>query len=123
MNTFPWILVEILVPGLLVVVLVVVARKKERRPTDYCSFFVIGVIWFPVGAIFLLLERSSGMGSFFLIMGLAHLAIGLANRDKWGKQVEMPPETRKRMMIVLGLAALVGASVALPFTGRFFLLR
>lgn len=103
--------------------MVVVVRKKEKRQTDYRSFFMIGVVWLPTGLIFLLMEKSSGMGSFFLVMGLAYLAIGLANRDKWGKRVEVPPVTRKKIMIVLGLAALVGVLVSLLFTARFFFPR
>jgi len=63
------------------------------------------------------------MGSFFLMMGLAYLAIGLVNRNKWGKQVEVPPESRKKMVIVLGLAALVGVLVSLLFAARFFFPR
>ncbi|MCJ7506837.1 hypothetical protein MUP05_10295 [Candidatus Bathyarchaeota archaeon] len=63
------------------------------------------------------------MGSFFLMMGLGYTIIGLMNRDKWGKQVEVPLESRKKMMIVLGLALLVGALVALLFATRFLFLR
>jgi len=121
MNAMPWILFGILVLVLLGVVLVVVARKG-KRPTDYRSFFIMGVIWLPAGVIFLLLEGSSSMGPLFLIMGLAYTIIGLANRDKWGKQVEVPPETRKKMMIVLGIALLVGI-LAFLFVAGFFFLR
>jgi LPXTG-motif cell wall-anchored protein len=101
MDTVPWILVAI---GLLVLILGVVVwkRRKESRPTDYRSYFTTGIIWIASGLILCLLpwllhgEEFNSMGSFFLAMGLGYVIIGLINRDKWGKQVEVPPETRKK---------------------------
>ena len=120
MSAIPWILVAI---GLVVVLLGVVVWKsrKERRPTDYRSYFTMGIIWVASGLILSLLpwllhgEEFSSTGSFFLMMGLGYMIIGLINRDKWGKHVEMSPETRKKTLIVLGLTALVGVIVSLLF--------
>jgi LPXTG-motif cell wall-anchored protein len=128
MDTVPWILVAIGLLGLILGV-VVWKRRKESRPTDYRSYFTTGIVWIASGLILSLLpwllhgEEFNSIGSFFLAMGLGYAVIGLMNRDKWGKQVEVPPETRKKTMIILGLAALVGVLVALLFATRFLLLR
>ncbi len=127
MNSIPWILVGIVVLGILMVA--IVRRRKEPRRIDYRNYFVMGVVWVASGLVLSLLpwllhgEEPFFMGLFFSVMGLGYTIIGLINRDKWGKQVEAPPETGKKMMIVLGLAALVGALVALLFATRFFFLR
>jgi hypothetical protein len=113
----------------LILGVVVWKRRKESRPTDYRSYFTTGIIWIASGLILSLLpwllhgEDFNSMGSFFLAMGLGYVIIGLMNRDKWGKQVEVPPETRKKTIIILGLAALVGVLVALLFATRFLALR
>jgi len=129
MNGFPWILVGIAV-GLVTYALLMVAvirRTKEPRRIDYRNYFVMGVIWLAFTPVMILLpwilhgEEPSLAFSFFFVMGLAYVIIGLRNRDKWGKRVEEPQKTRK-MMIALGLA-LVGVLVALLFTTGFFLLR
>jgi len=120
MNTVPWILVAI---GLLVLILGVVfwKRRKRPRPTDYRSYFTMGIVWIASGLILSLLpwllhgEEFNSTGLFFFAMGLGYVVIGLINRDKWGKQVEVPPETRRKTLVVLGLAALVGVIVSLLF--------
>jgi len=104
--------------------------QKERAETCRLSQLLCdGVIWLAFAPFLILLpwllhgEEPFFMGSFFLMMGLGYTIIGLMNRDKWGKQVEVPLESRKKMMIVLGLALLVGALVALLFATRFLFLR
>jgi uncharacterized membrane protein YidH (DUF202 family) len=127
-DTVPWILVAIGVLALMLGV-VVWKRRKERRPTDYRSYFTTGIFWVASGLILSLLpwllhgEDFNFMGSFFLIMGVGYAIVGLMNRDKWGKQVEVPPETRKKTMTILGLAALVGVLIALLFATRFLFVR
>ena len=124
MDTVPWILVSI---GLLVLILGVVVwkRRKERRPMDYRSYFTMGIVWIASGLILSLLpwmlhgEEFGSTGLFFLAMGLGYAIVGLINRDKWGKQVEVPPETRRKTLVVLGLAALVGVMVSLLFLWRY----
>jgi LPXTG-motif cell wall-anchored protein len=127
-DTVPWILVAI---GLLVLILGVVVwkRRKESRQTDYRSYFTTGIVWIASGAILFLLpwllhgEEFNSVGSFFFAIGLGYIVIGLINRDKWGKQVEVPPETRKKTIAILGLAALVGLLVVLLFMTRFLALH
>ena len=129
MNGLPWILVGIAV-GLVTLALLMVAiirRRKEPRRIDYRNYFVMGIIWLAFTPVMILLpwilhgeEPSLGF-SFFFVMGLAYVIIGLRNRDKWGKQVEVPQKPRKKM-IAVGLA-LVVVLVALLFATGFFLLR
>ncbi len=128
MDMVPWILVAI---GLLVLLLGVVVwkRRKEHRTTDYRSYFTTGIVWVASGLILVLLpwllhgEHLNAMGAFFLIMGVGYAIVGLMNRDKWGKQAKVSPETRKKTIAILGLAALVGLLIALLFATRFSLIR
>jgi hypothetical protein len=89
----------------------------EQRPVDYRTFFLMGLIWTIFGAVFMALDYSM---SFFLPMGVIFLVLGLANRDKWGKEVPMSPGFRKKLMLATGagVAALaVGATVAFLLIG------
>lgn len=114
MNGFPWILVSIAV-GLILALLVVavIRRRKEPRRIDYRNYFVMGIIWLAFTPVMILLpwilhgeEPSLGF-SFFFVMGLAYVIIGLRNRDKWGKKVEVPPTASKKMMGIIGVGVLI----------------
>jgi len=98
MNMLVWVVLGVLI--LIALIAVAFAVKRQRRTADYRSFFIMGIIWLPAGMILLLLEKTSSTGSLFLLLGLAYLVIGLANRKKWGKQEEITPATRKRRMIL-----------------------
>jgi len=116
LDSIPWILVTILViVVLLAVVMVVVVRKrKQPRRLDYRNYFVMGVVWLAIGVSLLLLpwflheEVSLSIGGFFLVMGVTYTILGLVNKEKWGKQVEVPGTTTRNMMIaIIVLAVLV----------------
>ena len=117
MNEIPWILVAILVTLVLlgVAMIVVVRKRKQPRVVDYRNYFVMGVVWIPTGLVLSLLpwvlhgEDFSFFGLFFVMIGLAYTIIGLVNRDKWGKQVEVSPTISKS----LALAVVVGLLVFL----------
>ena len=91
----------------IIFVLLIVAifvRRKYPHPTDYYSFFWIGIIWIIVG----IPMAFFGEGNyFFLIMGVAFAAIGLANRDKWKKNrvrwknLKKPEKIIQRILIAL----------------------
>ncbi|MFC1741996.1 hypothetical protein ACFL3V_05665 [Nanoarchaeota archaeon] len=113
------IIVAIIVLGLLIAT-VYFYRGKKLPPTDYYTFFIMGLIWLPVGIIGLATD-SSGL-EFFFIMGLAFLGIGLANKDKWKNnhrtwhQLSKQEQKLKTIMIIgLGILALLGV-VALMTT-------
>jgi dolichyl-phosphate-mannose--protein O-mannosyl transferase len=124
MNSIPWILVAIVV-GLVVLgilAVLVIRRRKQPRTLDYRNYFVTGVIWLLFAAVMVLLpwllhgEEPFFMGFVFLMMGLGYTIVGLMNKDKWGKRVEVSPKTEKNMMILIGVlvvSLLVGALVFL----------
>ena len=98
----PWILVSIAVAVIILAILFVLIYKRKgwKREVDYRSYFNMGIIWIPVGIIFYLVFKSA-VGFWFLFMGLLYLAIGLKNRDKWGKPQKVSPKYQKIMMIAI----------------------
>lgn len=115
MDAIPWILVTILILAVLLgVVLLLIVRSKQPRRVNYRSYFVMGIVWSPTGIVLSLLpwllhgEDISFIGVFFVAVGLAYTAIGLINRDKWGKQIEESPAARKGLVlaVVVGLLLL-----------------
>jgi heme A synthase len=121
MNGIPWVLVAILVTLVLLGIIVVVAIRKRKQPRriDYRMYFVMGVAFLATGVFLMLLpwflheEVSLSMGGFFIVMGLAYTIIGLVNREKWGKQVEVPATTIRNMMIAVLVLALLVIGIAL----------
>ena len=99
MNSIPWVLVGIVVGLVVLAIGMVVAlrKRKEARTVDYRNYFVMGVIWVLSAPVMILLpwilheEEPSFMpiGFVFLAMGVPYMIIGLGNKDKWGKQVEV----------------------------------
>ena len=109
-----WVLVSLGILALLVAffgIFVWNMRKKGwKHETDYKAFFVMGVVWFPLGLLFDM--------PFFFILGLAYMAIGLANKDKWGKKTPANPKLKKKLMLAMmaGIIALfLGMAIALLF--------
>jgi dolichyl-phosphate-mannose--protein O-mannosyl transferase len=109
LDSIPWILITILVIVVLLAVamIVVIRKRKQPRLLDYRNYFVMGVVWLAVGAFLSLLpwflheKVSFSIGGFFFAMGLAYTISGLANREKWGKQVEVPATTTRNMGIAI----------------------
>jgi dolichyl-phosphate-mannose--protein O-mannosyl transferase len=133
MNGIPWILIAILIAAILLgfVLVVFVRKRKQPRRVDYRNYFVMGVIWLAAAPVLTLLpwllhgEEPFFMASFFLIMGSAYTIIGLLNRDKWGKQLEVSPATEKKMMIVIGalVISLLAGIVVFLFAEELLFLR
>ena len=71
----------------IILILIVWKKKKEGivKEPNYQVFFVLGITWLPVGIVFLFAVNSV-IGFAFMAMGIAYLAIGMANRDKWKKK-------------------------------------
>ena len=92
------IVVLILVILLGIILAVKFRNSNKKHEPDYRTFFIIGIIWLPVG----LATKNSGLW----IMGLAFLALGLANKDKWNKQ-KISKEQRNMQMIAIVLGILV----------------
>jgi hypothetical protein len=108
--TIPWILVSIAVgiAVLAILAVLVLRRKGWNREVDYRSYFNMGIVWLPLGIIFYAIFKNL-IGAWFFIIGLVYLAIGLKNKDKWGKPQKISPIYQKALMIavLLGVIFLV----------------
>jgi hypothetical protein len=106
----PWILVSIAVGVAVLAILAVsiLRRKGWNREVDYLSYFNMGIVWLPLGIIFYAIFKNL-IGALFFIIGLVYLAIGLKNKDKWGKPEKISPLNQKVLMIavILGVIFLV----------------
>ncbi|OGD54335.1 hypothetical protein A3K80_08340 [Candidatus Bathyarchaeota archaeon RBG_13_38_9] len=106
----PWILVSIAVgiAALAILAVLVLRRKGWNREVDYRSYFNMGIVWLPLGIIFYAIFKNL-VGALFFIIGLVYLAIGLRNKDKWGKPQKISPVYQKALMIavILGVILLV----------------
>jgi hypothetical protein len=87
-----WILTSGLIIAALVVIgllllLIVFKKKKEGKigEPNYRVFFNIGMIWIPVGVVFMI-TINIVIGIAFMCLGTSYMAIGLANRNKWEKK-------------------------------------
>jgi NhaP-type Na+/H+ or K+/H+ antiporter len=89
MTGIPIILISILIGLILLGVLVGLVIWKLRsegkvREPDYRAFFIMGMCFLPAGVIFTAAISPGFIG--ITGMGIIYMAIGLANKDKWGKQ-------------------------------------
>jgi uncharacterized membrane protein HdeD (DUF308 family) len=77
----------------LITLMTIWKRRKKGEPSEpnYRAFFVMGIVWFPVGLtsmiIYFLLDISFVVGIPLFAMGIIYMTIGLVNRDKWKKEV------------------------------------
>jgi len=106
-----WFILGLLV--LLGIIAVIVVKKTGGHKPDYYAFFIMGCIWLPFGLFMISRGPEFSLGSFFLILGLAYIIIGLVHKKEWKKN-HIPfnklPKGRKRtriiIMIILGLLVL-----------------
>jgi len=108
MSAIPWILVSIagaiLVLGAVVVWML--KKGKYRNEPDYRAFFWMGLVWVIIGGPVIWLIGEFSMSGLFAI-GVIFLAMGLANRDKWGKEGKLTKQEAKRKVIAVIAAVLV----------------
>jgi hypothetical protein len=108
--SIPWILVSIVVAVVILAILAIFVFKRKgwNSEVDYRRYFNMGIIWLPFGIVFYLIFESL-IGLVFFIIGLVYLAIGLKNKDKWGKPQKISPIYQKALMIavLLGVIFLV----------------
>jgi len=80
------LIIAILIVIGFVLIIVVFKKKKEIKiqEPNYQVFFNIGMIWIPVGVVFMITVNIV-IGIAFLSLGTSYIAIGFANRDKWEK--------------------------------------
>ena len=70
---------------LLGIVMIYVLYKKNTKNTlqdvDYKMFLILGLSFFPIGFIFMILISPGFIGIFGL--GVIYLILGIVNHDKW----------------------------------------
>jgi|GEM_PF-888726 len=118
MSAMPWIIISI-VAGILVVLAVAAIIWKHRRNEyfskgpDYRAFFWMGLVWVIVGGPVMWLYREFSMSGLFAI-GVVFLAMGLANRDKWGKQERLSRQesNRKIIAVIAGILLVLAGIIA-----------
>ena len=108
-----------IIAGIILVLLIVAifVRRKYPHPTDYYSFFWIGIVWMLVGIPMAFFGEEN---YFFFIMGFAFAMIGLANKDKWKKNRVRWKNLKKPEKIIQGI--LIAILVFLIAVGIVFLL-
>ena len=86
MGTCPLISIVIAVVLIVFLAIFIWKMKKDgwKRTIDYKTYFIMGVIWLPFGMTMALIFENP-VGMVFAAMGAVFLAIGLKNKDKWGK--------------------------------------
>lgn len=86
MNGIPIVILLITIVLILLGVFVVFLMWKRRfegktKVPNYRAFFILGICFLPMG---ILLSTSVNPGFIgFAGLGVAYMAIGLVNRDKW----------------------------------------
>jgi len=108
-----WILIVIVALIMVGLALAAISIKKARKgadfETDYYAFFIMGICWIPLGIVFMTTGNTAF--SFFFILGLVYMAIGLANKDKWKTNhktwKQLDKGQKKVKLIIIGLLVLV----------------
>ena len=101
MDSFPWVIIGIVL-GLVVSgigVIVLWKKRKEVKTQEkgyqkgYRALFILGLSFLPLGIVFEIIFFTSDikvflvLGLAFIALGLSYLSIGLGNKDKWNKQI------------------------------------
>ena len=66
-------------------------RKRKYKP-DYYTFFIIGLVWLPLGIV-------TGNSTFW-VLGTLFFVIGLANKSKWKKQKSWNKLSKKEKRLI-----------------------
>lgn len=84
-----WILISIFLSIFAVIIGIIVyftVRVNQNnggtREVDYRAFFIMGISFLPLGIVLTFVVDNPGFIGF-IGLGIAYIAIGLANKDKW----------------------------------------
>jgi hypothetical protein len=73
----------------ILIVTVLWMKKKgnegKRKEIDYRVFFIMGISFLPLGIVLTFVVGNPGFIGF-MGLGIAYIAIGLANKDKWKRE-------------------------------------
>lgn len=105
-----WILAVVGIMAVILLLVIVYAwkNKEKRHDTDYKAFFYMGLVWIIGSAAYMILMNAYDM-IWLLSTGIVFFILGLANKDKWGKQKKMSRKGRERItiMLIVGILVLV----------------
>jgi MFS family permease len=103
LETTFWILISIAIILIILGIISFLLTRKKKRPTDYYTLFIIGIIWVIIGIPLI---------NYPLIaIGFVLIVIGLLNKKKWEKNKFKYSKLKKRekilYLIVMSLIALI----------------
>jgi hypothetical protein len=107
MSAIPWILIAVGVFLILFIFLVFLLIKKKKRAPDYYTFFIVGIIWLPIG-IATGNHALSAMGVVFAIVGLINKKKWKENRRIWKKMDKDEKKITVIVIIMLSILVLLG---------------
>jgi hypothetical protein len=61
------------------------SKNEQTKEVDYRAFFIMGLSFLPLGIVLTFVVGNPGFIGF-MGLGIAYIAIGLANKDKWKKE-------------------------------------
>lgn len=99
----PWILISVLIVLAVFIALIVMLKNKEKRPVDYYTLFIIGIIWMGLG-IPIGNYAFSAIGLVLMIVGLVHKKEWKKNQMRWEK---LSRKQKRMSLILLGILLLL----------------
>lgn len=60
-------------------------ENEQSKEVDYRVFFIMGISFLPLGIVLTFVVGNPGFIGF-MGLGIAYMAIGLANKDNWKKK-------------------------------------
>ena len=61
------------------------SKNEQTKEVDYRVFFILGISFLPLGIVLTFVVGNPGFIGF-MVLGIAYIAIGLANKDKWKQE-------------------------------------
>ena len=98
-----WIILSLLILGALTLLLGYYVSKKKKRPTDYYTLFIMGIVFLPIGVA---TENYP-----LAVLGMTFSVVGLINKDKWKKNKQtwetLSKKERKFMIVTIAIITLL----------------
>ena len=110
-----------MISGLILVLLIVLAvvaivyQRKTKRPPDYRTLFIMGIIWLAIG-IPLKNYAMAALGLILTVLGLARRKEWKQTSTNWGELTR--EEKMIKIFLVAVLSVLVIAGLVLYFVAR-----
>ena len=99
----PWLIIGIFILIIVLLIYAIIVNKGKKQKTDYYAFFITGIIWIPFGLIMFIQDRTSSLGTIFVVLGVIYAGIGLAHKKEWKKN-HVPfnkLQSKKKKLIII----------------------